>query len=243
MEMLQDGSWRNKTFKPFNLDALGSQQPAGILHPLLKVRACVCVRAWCCWPGTQRMILISAFCCRISSPLALQNKTATDAIRPLYNIPPSPKGPFHSPKALSMLPRPYPCSSPPPFLSPLLPPSPYPPPSPPLHRTPKQRKILPGGGHSREYYLPGGPPACLQVRREYRELFLELGFEEMPTSRYVESSFWNFDALFQPQQHPARDAHDTFFVKDPATSSNFPEDYLQRVQATHENGGGTGSIG
>ena len=25
-------------------------------------------------------------------------------------------------------------------------------------------------------------------------------------------SFWNFDALFQPQQHPARDAHDTFFV-------------------------------
>lgn len=30
--------------------------------------------------------------------------------------------------------------------------------------------------------------------------------------RYVESSFWNFDALFQPQQHPARDAHDTFFI-------------------------------
>ena len=25
-------------------------------------------------------------------------------------------------------------------------------------------------------------------------------------------SFWNFDALFQPQQHPARDAHDTFFL-------------------------------
>ena len=38
-------------------------------------------------------------------------------------------------------------------------------------------------------------------------------FEEMPTNRYVESSFWNFDALFQPQQHPARDAHDTFFLQ------------------------------
>ena len=37
-------------------------------------------------------------------------------------------------------------------------------------------------------------------------------FCEMPTNNYVESSFWNFDALFQPQQHPARDAHDTFFV-------------------------------
>ena len=34
----------------------------------------------------------------------------------------------------------------------------------------------------------------------------------MPTNNFVESSFWNFDALFQPQQHPARDAHDTFFL-------------------------------
>jgi phenylalanyl-tRNA synthetase alpha chain len=34
----------------------------------------------------------------------------------------------------------------------------------------------------------------------------------MPTNNYIENSFWNFDALFQPQQHPARDAHDTFFI-------------------------------
>ncbi|NWU92626.1 SYFA ligase, partial [Upupa epops] len=38
-------------------------------------------------------------------------------------------------------------------------------------------------------------------------------FTEMPTNRFVESSFWNFDALFQPQQHPARDQHDTFFLQ------------------------------
>ena len=38
-------------------------------------------------------------------------------------------------------------------------------------------------------------------------------FSEMPTNNFIESSFWNFDALFQPQQHPARDAHDTFFLK------------------------------
>jgi len=35
----------------------------------------------------------------------------------------------------------------------------------------------------------------------------------MPTNNFVESSFWNFDALFQPQQHPARDQHDTFFLQ------------------------------
>ena len=43
-------------------------------------------------------------------------------------------------------------------------------------------------------------------------LALLFRFTEMPTNNFVESSFWNFDSLFQPQQHPARDAHDTFFM-------------------------------
>lgn len=43
-------------------------------------------------------------------------------------------------------------------------------------------------------------------------LFVLNSFTEMPTNNFIESSFWNFDTLFQPQQHPARDAHDTFFV-------------------------------
>ncbi|XP_015472109.1 phenylalanine--tRNA ligase alpha subunit [Parus major] len=64
----------------------------------------------------------------------------------------------------------------------------------------------------------GLPPACghlhplLKVRSELRQIFLEMGFTEMRTDNFVESSFWNFDALFQPQQHPARDQHDTFFL-------------------------------
>ncbi|KAJ3017136.1 hypothetical protein HKX48_003690 [Thoreauomyces humboldtii] len=82
----------------------------------------------------------------------------------------------------------------------------------------------------------------LKVREEYRQIFLELGFSEMPTAKYVESSFWNFDALFQPQQHPARDAHDTFFLSDPATSDRFPKDYMERVKKVHSEGG-YGSIG
>jgi phenylalanyl-tRNA synthetase alpha chain len=60
----------------------------------------------------------------------------------------------------------------------------------------------------------------MKVRQEFREIFFEMGFEEMPTNRFVESSFWNFDALFQPQQHPARDAHDTFFIKGNIMVSN-----------------------
>ena len=50
-----------------------------------------------------------------------------------------------------------------------------------------------------------------KVRTEFRQIFFDMGFTEMPTNRYVESGFWNFDALFVPQQHPARDLQDTFY--------------------------------
>lgn len=36
----------------------------------------------------------------------------------------------------------------------------------------------------------------LKVRAQFRQTLLEMGFNEMPTDRFVESSFWNFDALF-----------------------------------------------
>ncbi|MGH0174355.1 UNVERIFIED_CONTAM: hypothetical protein FKN15_067796 [Acipenser sinensis] len=54
----------------------------------------------------------------------------------------------------------------------------------------------------------------MKVRTQFRQIFLEMGFTEMPTNNFIESSFWNFDALFQPQQHPARDQHDTFFLSE-----------------------------
>ncbi|CAI9769881.1 unnamed protein product [Fraxinus pennsylvanica] len=77
----------------------------------------------------------------------------------------------------------------------------------------------------------------LKVRRQMQMIFLQMGFEEMPTNNFVESSFWNFDALFQPQQHPARDSHDTFFLKEPSTTKVLPEDYVERVKGVHESGG------
>ena len=68
-------------------------------------------------------------------------------------------------------------------------------------------------------------------------ILMGMGFEEMPTNRWVESSFWNFDALFQPQSHPARDAHDTFFLKgDAKETKSVPEDYYERVKAMHQKG-------
>ncbi|GAG46178.1 unnamed protein product, partial [marine sediment metagenome] len=43
-----------------------------------------------------------------------------------------------------------------------------------------------------------------QVIEYIRRIWLEMGFKEM-TGPIVEVSFWNFDALYQPQDHPARD--------------------------------------
>jgi len=88
--------------------------------------------------------------------------------------------------------------------------------------------VTPPGGHLHP---------LLKVRAEYRQIFLEMGFTEMPTNNFVESSFWNFDALFQPQQHPARDAHDTFFISEPAETTLFEEDYLEKVKKIHSEGG------
>ena len=82
----------------------------------------------------------------------------------------------------------------------------------------------------------------LKVRAEFRRILMEMGFQEMPTNKWVESSFWNFDALFQPQSHPARDAHDTFYMKEPRDARKVPEDYYDIVKRTHEVGG-FGSIG
>ncbi len=83
----------------------------------------------------------------------------------------------------------------------------------------------------------------MKVREEFRQIFFSMGFTEMPSNQFVESGFWNFDTLFVPQQHPARDLQDTFYLKDPAVAHP-PEDkeYWENVKQAHE-GGKFDSIG
>lgn len=71
---------------------------------------------------------------------------------------------------------------------------------------------------------------------------VSMGFQEMRGS-LVETEFWNMDALFMPQFHPARDIHDVYFVKEPARAKAIAEPFLSRVTQVHENGGTTGSTG
>ncbi len=107
-----------------------------------------------------------------------------------------------------------------------------------------------------------------KIIEQTRRAFLEMGFAEV-VSPMVESAFWNFDALFQPQDHPARDMQDTFYMRDPAVAPLPGEDsdqlriadcglrieggkseirnpkpeIVDNVRRTHEDGWETGSEG
>lgn len=71
-----------------------------------------------------------------------------------------------------------------------------------------------------------------------KRIWLEMGFKEM-TGNYVQSAFWDLDALFVPQDHPAREMQDTFYVEGKAKLPKIWE----KIKEVHEHGGDTGSTG
>lgn len=81
-----------------------------------------------------------------------------------------------------------------------------------------------------------------KIIQEARRAFLEMGFSEI-VSPEVESAFWDFDALFQPQDHPARDMQDTFYLERPNQAQLPDAAVVEKVRLTHENGWETGSTG
>ena len=90
---------------------------------------------------------------------------------------------------------------------------------------------------------PGKKHPYLQFLDEVKEKLVNLGFKEMLGTN-VETCFFNFDALYTPQDHPAREAFDVYFVKNPKYGSvDAYKDALEKVKKTHENGWKTGSTG
>jgi phenylalanyl-tRNA synthetase alpha chain len=96
------------------------------------------------------------------------------------------------------------------------------------------------------YVRPQAPVRKHPLRRQInkvRRIFTGMGFSEV-RGPLVESAFWNFDALFQPQDHPAREMHDTFYLKTPSSVDieGFGR-FREKIGQTHENGWTTGSTG
>jgi len=91
-------------------------------------------------------------------------------------------------------------------------------------------------------------PVSIGVRQHYkrflnqiREQLVGLGFKEVH-GPLVETEFWNMDALFMAQEHPAREIHDIFHLAEPARGTVEDKALLARVKKAHEEGiaGSTG---
>jgi len=102
----------------------------------------------------------------------------------------------------------------------------------------------------RPYNLEASPPRVyagrlhpfLEFLDEVREILVGMGFVEAK-GPVVELEFWNFDVLFQAQDHPAREVHDSFQLKKPRLGVIEDPELAERVKLTHESGWTTGSRG
>lgn len=117
--------------------------------------------------------------------------------------------------------------------------------------TPQMLKEESWRGHVfRKYNIALSPPRLGGGKRHPYRAFLDevkkkcvsMGFTEM-RGPLVESEFWNMDALFMPQFHPAREIHDVYFVKDSPHDRSIPDTLISAVAAVHQDGGGVGSRG
>jgi len=79
---------------------------------------------------------------------------------------------------------------------------------------------------------PAKRHAISRLQRKIGRIFTDMGFEEMEGPE-IQSAFWNFDALFQPQDHPARELADTFYLKGESQLPPDPE-LVSRIKKVHE---------
>ena len=68
---------------------------------------------------------------------------------------------------------------------------------------------------------------------EIREIFVTLGFSEIH-GNLTQPSFWNFDALFTPQDHPAREMQDTFYLDGLIAKKIATAKQIQQVAKSHK---------
>ncbi len=93
-------------------------------------------------------------------------------------------------------------------------------------------------GAPAETVFPARAHPMHEFINEVRDTWLDMGFEEC-TGPIVNPSFWNFDVLFTPQDHPARDKHDTFFLSNPRFIEVEEADMIPKIKAMHESGWGS----
>ena len=66
-----------------------------------------------------------------------------------------------------------------------------------------------------------------------RDAHIAMGFKEYSGPTVI-PAFWNFDTLFTPQDHPAREAQDTFYVSHPQELALSDKGLVSKVKDAHE---------
>jgi phenylalanyl-tRNA synthetase alpha chain len=84
---------------------------------------------------------------------------------------------------------------------------------------------------------PGRRHPLVDIIEEVKEIFVGLGFSEID-GPMVQSGFWNFDALFTPQDHPAREMQDTFYISGQRQAIPATKDQVRRIADVHKKGWG-----
>ncbi|MEM3177833.1 MAG: phenylalanine--tRNA ligase subunit alpha [Candidatus Micrarchaeaceae archaeon] len=72
-----------------------------------------------------------------------------------------------------------------------------------------------------------------KVIQLFHNAYLSMGFSEV-SGPIVLPAFWVFDSLFVPQDHPARDMQDTFYLSNPRTIAIGSRAVIKRVKDVHE---------
>lgn len=90
--------------------------------------------------------------------------------------------------------------------------------------------------------FPGKEHFVNQAISYARRVWLDMGFKEM-NGNMIQTTFWDLDALFVPQDHPARTMQDTFYVANPSHGSLPDKKLVDAVRSSHEHGAKTGSKG
>ena len=91
-------------------------------------------------------------------------------------------------------------------------------------------------------FYPGRRHPVRDFIREIREAYISMGFTELHGDS-IYPAFWNFDALFIPQDHPGREMQDTFYLTGLSDRRMTRSGIVANVAATHEGGWKTGSRG
>jgi phenylalanyl-tRNA synthetase alpha chain len=89
---------------------------------------------------------------------------------------------------------------------------------------------------------PGRRHPVRDFIKEVREAYISMGFTELEGDS-VHPAFWNFDALFIPQDHPGREMQDTLYLDGLSDKGMTRTGVVANVASTHEDGWKTGSKG